>query len=349
MIIEKQALTVLLNAFYELDERTITVEHPATEVGELITIELADPSASHVSVSKGTMSYDEQLDVIEREYGSRVKNELPNAAAYLKTFVASKLVDIRNRDEVDTFLKRYGYQDLQAGHPPRYAGIDTNLLPWRMHDVLEIDPELYSDSKGRAPVNGYTLPAGVGDELSISYRYDNDAMDVDRLVTDFGPECAAFAGQPNEANRETRLGLREYRRLREQRPHDIVSSDRGDEAIIEGCLEYYEDEPTGVILFSNDFGFVDAAREQKIPAVHVDFDIDVPQRLTGSWEQISTLLYMLAVTFGVVVLPKATIYGVWDSKQSHHWQQETLKIEARSNRLQTILERDKPIVDAYNL
>ncbi len=347
MILTKDALTVLLNALYELDERTIPVEHPSTELGELLTVELSDYSSSRISVSTGAMTYDEQLKMIEREYGTTVKKELPNSAAYLKTFVASKLVDIRNRDEVDKFLNRYGYQDLQAGHPPRYAGIDTNLLPWRMHDVLEIDPEIYSDSEGRTPVNGYTLPAGVDDELSISYRYGKDAIDADQLAATFGPECTAFAGQPNEANRETRLGLREYRRLREERPHDIVASDRGDREIIEGCLEYYEDEPTGVILFSNDYGFVDAAREQKIPAVHVDFDIDVPQQLTGSWEQITTLLYMLAITFGVVILPMATIYGIWDSKHTHHWQQEALKIEPRSGRLQTLLKRDKPIVDAY--
>ena len=348
MILGKDALTLLLNAYYELDERTLPVKHPADEIGELLTVELGDPEASSISISTGALSYDEALEVIEREYGSRVRKELPDPPAYLKTFVASKLVDIRNRDEVNKFLNRYGYQDLQDGHPPRYAGIDTNMLPWRMHDVLEIDPELYGDSEGRNPVNGYTLPEGVDEELSISHRYGGDAMDADQLATSFGDECTAFAGQPNEANRETRLGLREYRRLRETRPHDIVASDRGDDAIIEGCVEYYEAEPTGVILFSNDFGFVDAAREQKIPAVHVDFDIDVPQHLTGSWDRIATLLYMLAVIFGVVILPKATIYGVWESKQPRHWQQEALKIEPRSDKLHTILERDKPIVDSHN-
>jgi len=348
MILEKDALTVLLNAFYELDERTIPVNHPATEIGELVRITLGDPEASSISVSKGAMSYEEQLEVIEHEYGTKIREELPNEAAYVRTFVASKLVDIRNRDEVDEFLRRYGYQDLHAGHAPRYAGIDTNLLPWRMHDVLEIDPELYSDSKGRTPVNGYTLPSGVEKELSISRRYGKTAIDADRLVDAFGSEFAAFAGQPNEADRETRLGLREYRRLREERPHDITAGGRGDDAIIQSCVEYYENEPTDAILFSNDFGFVDAAREQKVPAVHVDFDIDVPQQLTGSWEEIETLLYMLAVTFGVVVLPMVTLYGIWESKEGHHWQQEALQVEPRSDRIEEILNRDKPIVDTHN-
>lgn len=347
MILEKRALTLLLNAFYELGERTITVEHPAAEIGELVRIELGDPSESSISVTTGAMSYEETLETVEREYGSSIRKELPNEAAYLKTFVASKLVPIRNREEVDEFLTRYGYQDLKAGHAPRYAGIDTNLLPWRMHDVLEIDPQMYSDSEGRAPVNGYTLPSGVEEELSISRRHGSNAVDASELVEAFGSEFEAFSGQPNESDRETRLGLREYRRLREERPHDITTSDRGDEAIIQGCLDYYEDEPTEAILFSNDYGFVDAARERKISAVHVDFDIDVPSKLSGSWHNIATLLYMLAMVFGVVVLPKATLYGVWESKEPHHWKSESIKIDARSDKLQAILERDKPVVDTY--
>ena len=54
------------------------------------------------------------------------------------------------------------------------------------------------------------------------------------------------------------------------------------------------------------------------------------------------------VNFGVVILPKATVYGIWESKQPQHWQQEALKIEPRSDTLQTILERDKPIVDSHS-
>lgn len=347
MNLARQHLTLLLNAYYELDEQTITVEHPAPELGELLRIDLSDPAASTVSITTGAVSYEQHLEEIEREYGSRVREELPNRAAYVKALVASGLVDIRNREEVDKIIDRYGYQDLQAGHPPRYAGFDTNLLPWRMHDVLGIDPELYSDDTGRTPVNGYTLPAGVDKELSISYRYDKNAMDAERLADALGPEFERLAGQPTEDNRETRLGLREYRRLRETRPHDIVATEPGDEAIIEGCLEYYENEPTGVIFFSNDYGFVDQARDRKIPAVHVDFAIDVQRQLTGSWDQIATLLYVFAVTFGVVVLPKATLYGVWQTKAPQNWRQEEIHVDARSGKLEALLERDKPIVDAH--
>jgi hypothetical protein len=267
--------------------------------------------------------------------------------AYIKGVTASGLIDIQNREELDKFIDRYGYQDLQEGHPPRYAAFDTNLLPWRMHQVLGIDPVLHTQSGGRAPVNGYALLEGVDEELSISYRYGKNAMPASVLADAFGPEYERLAGQPTEDNRETRLGLREYRRLRETRPHDIIPSETGDTGIIEGCAEYYADKPTGVILFSNDYGFVDQAREQKLPAVHVNFSVDFPRRLTGTWEQIATLLYELTVLFGVLVLPRATLYGVWEGKTERNWKHEEVEVDTRSEKLAAILARDQPIVEAH--
>jgi hypothetical protein len=73
----------------------------------------------------------------------------------------------------------------------------------------------------------------------------------------------------------------------------------------------------------------------------------VSRQLTGTWNQIATLLYDLAVLFGTLVLPKATLYGVWETKDDRHWKQEKIDIDCRSNTLAEILERDKPIVEAH--
>ncbi|WP_262178388.1 hypothetical protein [Haloarcula laminariae] len=347
MELAHEDLVLLLNGLYELGEESFSVVHPADEIGELFRVDLGDATESTVSMTTGAVTYEDALDEIEREHGPTVRKELPNEAAYVKAVTASRLVDIQNREELDEFITRYGYQDLQEGHPPRYAGFDTNLLPWRMHDVLEIDPVLHTKPGGRAPVNGYALLEGVDSELSISYRYGKNAMPAAELADAFGPEYERLAGQPTEDNRETRLGLREFRRLRETRPHDIVATETGDTGIIDGCAEYYADKPTGVVLFSNDYGFIDEARERKLPAVHVNFDVDFPRRLTGTWDQIATLLYELAVLFGVLVLPRATLYGVWEGKSERNWKHEEIDIDTRSEKLAAILERDQPIVQAH--
>jgi len=347
MEIAHEDLILLLNGLFELGEESFSVVHPADEIGELLRIDLGDATASTVSMTTGAVTYGDALDDIERNHGSTVRKELPNSAAYVKAVTASGLVDIQNREELDKFITRYGYQDLQEGHPPRYAGFDTNLLPWRMHAVLGIDPILYSTPGERAPVDGYALLEGVDSELSISYRYGKNAMPASVLVEAFGPEYERLAGQPTESNRETRLGLREYRRLRETRPHDIIATDTGDGNIIDGCSEYYADKPTGLILFSNDYGFVDEARERKVPAVHVDFSIDIPRRLTGTWGQIATLLYELTVLFGVLVLPRATLYGAWNGKSERNWKREEIEVDTRSDKLAVILKRDLSILEAH--
>ncbi|WP_229126536.1 hypothetical protein [Halapricum desulfuricans] len=293
------------------------------------------------------MTYESIIDDIRREYGDQVYAELPNEVAYVKALVASGLVDVKNRQEIDTTIRRYGYQDLHEGHPPRYAGFDTNLLPWRMHDVLGIDPELHGKTGEPKPVNGYTLAEGVDAELKHSHRYGQSSMPAAELADIFGSEFERLDGQPNQDSREMRLGLREYRRLRETRPHDVIASDTGDAGIITGCKEYYANEPTGVVLFSNDYGFIDRAREQKVPAVHVEFELDVPETITATWDEIALLLYELAVLFGVVVLPKATLYGAWDEKDEVDWQAEVIDVECRSQALADSISRDRAVVKRY--
>ncbi|QSG16327.1 hypothetical protein [Halapricum desulfuricans] len=347
MEVSRQQLLVLLNALYDLNERTISVRHPAEAIGELIRIDLGEPEASTVHITTGAMTYESLLDDIRRDHGKAISDELPNEVAYVKAMVASGLVDVRNREEIDTFLRRYGYQDLHEGHPPRYAGIDTNLLPWRMHDVLGIDPMLHGQDSEPAPINGYTLAEGVDAELRHGHRYGQTAVDATELAAALGSEFTRLAGQPNEDSREMRLGLKEYRRLRESRPHDIVESGEGDADIIRGCKAYYEDESTGVILFSNDHGFVERAREQKVPAIHVDFELDVPETITATWDEIALLLYEFAVLFGVIVLPKATLYGAWDDKDERNWRAEEIDVKCRSDSFGEILGREQAIVQSY--
>lgn len=347
MNLSRQNLTLLLNALYELGEKTITVKHPSSEIGELLRINLSDPAASTVSVTTDTDSYKQKLLTLKHHHGSKLHGEIPNESAYVKALARSGLVNIDNQDEVKQKLSRHGYRDLQAGHPPLYAGFDTNLFAWRMDDVLNLDPEANKDDVGRSPINGYILSTGVKEELSITKRYGKNNMSADSLADALGTEFKRLSDQPTEDNRETRLGVKEYQRLRESSSNDIVKTDTGDQAIVEGCAEYYEDEQTDVILFSNDEGFCELTENLNIISLEVKFPKNIRQQLTGTWDQIATLLYIFSVIFGIIILPKATLYGAWDEKASQHWRREEIDVEARSPKLHALLERDKPIVDTY--
>lgn len=69
--------------------------------------------------------------------------------------------------------------------------------------------------------------------------------------------------------------------------------------------------------------------------------------MTTSWEAIQDTLYMLTVLFGVLSLPKVTLYGVWKGKEGMDWHDETLKLNCRSPKIEPLIERGIAIVEAH--
>ncbi|AWB28394.1 hypothetical protein HARCEL1_12120 [Halococcoides cellulosivorans] len=343
MHVERRRLMVLLNALYDHGVTSIPVEHPCDDIGELLVVELEDNGQATVRFTQGSMTYQDSRETIPAKHGEPAYLDLPDAQTYTRMMVASGYVEPKNIDEVVAFLDRHGYPDLEAGHDPVVVGLDANILAWRLPEVLGFDSETgETDAKGRRPTNGYALATGVEEELDWHFNQYN----THELTSAFGSEFDRLDDQPAGANREGLLGLYEYRRLRTDRTVDIVESDTGDEAIIDSYRKFNEESQKQAILFSNDHGFVERSLDTGVPAQVVQFPIDLPQTATGSWTQATELLYYLAVLFGVVVLPKVTIYGVWNGKNGRHWQSEQLDIDCRSPTVETQLERDLTILDA---
>jgi hypothetical protein len=347
MILGEQHLMPLLNGLYDLETTSIAVSHPSDEIGELLRIRLDESREATVSVSKGRYTYEDAREDVERRYGEAAYKDLPGPQHYVRTLIAGGLFDIANREAVDRFLTRHGHPDLEAGHTPVMAGLDTNLFGLRMPAVLGLDPSWAprqaGDSGGRPPVTGFVLSSGVKEELDWYYKHH----DTRELTDAFGEPFARLDNQPAGTNRSGFLGLYEFRDLMGQRQTDFTDSDTGDEAIVDGFREYATDHRKEVLLFSNDTGFVERATEAGLRAQKVAFPPDVPKRTTVSWETLCSLLYMLAVVFGVITLPKATLFGVWNGKDGKHWESRELALESRSPKLAERLECDQQIVDAY--
>jgi len=135
-------------------------------------IDLSDPVATTVRFTQGALTYQDSREELHTTYDEQAYDDLPDKDTYIRALVvAGGLVDIENREDVETFFRRQGYPDLDAGHQPVALGIDTNLLAWRMPDVLRLDPERYSDDKGRSPVNGFALATGIYEELNWHYNH----------------------------------------------------------------------------------------------------------------------------------------------------------------------------------
>ena len=335
MQIARDQLTMLLNALHDVDETSIPVRHPSDELDELLRIELGDADASTVRLTTRRRTYEDSRDEIRQQYGDGVATEVPESTSYLNALLAGGLVQPPNRDAIDDFLNRYGNPDLTAGHEPAVAGFDTNLLPWRIADVLDLSPG--PDST----VNGFALATGVRDELD----WDDKRDDTRALEEALGQEFSHLWNQPSGSRREGRLGENYYRLLRDHRYADEVPTDRGDDDIVQGYDAYQEDNRKDVLLFSNDRDFVERARSHRVLAQRVEFPRELPRSVDVSWDAIQDTLYVLAVLFGVIRLPKVTLYGVWKGKGGQAWQDEHLQVECRSPQIEPLLERDLKIIE----
>ena len=335
----------LLNGLYDLDETRISVAHPSDDIGELLEIRLGDSPEATVKVTTDRYQYEDKRDAIERSYGESAYDDLPDPQSYVRTLIAGGLFDVANREEIDQFLQYYGYPDLEAGHDPVMAGLDTNLFGWRMPTVLGLDPEESRQraQKTRPPVTGFVLSSGVKEELDWHYKH----YDTRELTRAFGQEFERLDNQPAGKNRSGFLGLYEFRELMSRRQTDFAYSDTGDSDIIQGYNEYMNDHRKEVLLFSNDTGFVEQATDAGIKAQKVAFPPNIPTETTVAWETVCDLLYMLSVVFGVIVLPKVTLYGVWNAKDGSHWKAHELALDVRSPNLEPRLERDRKIVSYY--
>jgi hypothetical protein len=207
MKLSRRQLTVLLNALYETGTETVSVSHPGEAVGGLFTIELGDPSATTISIERDRESYRTARSEVQREYGSPAVDELPGPQSYVIALLAGGLIEPANRDEIVEFLERYGSPDLNAGHKSVVAGFDTNLLPWPMASV----PDLQPGPEG--VVNGCALGPGVRDGLD----WDHKRSDTRPLQEAFGESFERIWNQPAGANRGGRLRENYYRTLGDSR------------------------------------------------------------------------------------------------------------------------------------
>jgi hypothetical protein len=343
MKLRRERLTILLNALYEDGIRRLTVSHPSNDVGELVELNLEDPFESEVIVRADRDEYIDRLQEIDRQYGSPAVDDLPNPSSYLNAFFAGDLLSADNENDIIEFLERYGSPDLNAGHRPVFAGFDTNLLPWRIASVLGLRQSGYW---GTQPVvNGFALATGVRDELNWDHKHNKS--DARQLEEAFGDPFSRLFNQPAGSRREGRLGEIHYRQLRDHQYADEIKTGRGDNEIVAGYDDYQAEGQKDVLLFSNDRNFVERAQNHRILAQHVELPHEIPRKIEASWEQIRDTLFILTILFGVLEIPKTTLYGVWAGKGGQQWRNEAIDVECRSPKIASKIKRNKRIVDIY--
>ena len=92
---------------------------------------------------------------------------------------------------------------------------------------------------------------------------------------------------------------------------------------------------------------LERARDAGVLAQQLRFPVDTPEEVTVSWDELRDTLYVLSVLFGVLRLPKATLYGVWNGKGGEDWHRQRLEVDCRSKNVGRKLRRDDAIATQY--
>lgn len=105
-----------------------------------------------------------------------------------------------------------------------------------------------------------------------------------------------------------------YPQLRDYRCADEFVTDRADEAVDAVYDDYYDENRKEVLLLCNDRDFVERGVAHRVKSQRVELpDLDL-EEIEISWNVIQDTIYVLAIVFGVLKLPKVTTYGVWKGK-----------------------------------
>ncbi len=339
MRVKRENLTVLLNRLYDRGEERFTISHPASEIGDLLEITLKDQGECTVRFITDSEEYATVLGDVQRTYPETVAKDLPDSRQFRNAVVASGVLELENADEIQTFLNRYGDPDLMAGHAPVLAGIDTNLLPWRIDRILG----LHDPDAGLGYVNGFVLATGIREELDWDYK----CHDTSPFEDAFGEAFDEYWNQPLGSARLGRLGLLTYRRIRDIEQAIEIQSERGDGDIIDAYDAYDREYRNEILLFSNDRNFVEQARAHRMLGQRVDFPSEFPRLTTATWTEIEDLLFMFATLFGIIKVPSTTLFGVWRGKDELDWQYERVKVTTKSPPLESNLKADLSIVESY--
>jgi len=325
--VTRKQLPLLLNALYSTGNDIIKVDHKSDLLSTLYEIELDRGTPATIRFTTSLDQYQKERSDVEREYGEQARSELPGHRSFIGAFT-SRVLEFDNQSEISEKIDPFRNRRLQHSNTASLAVFDTNLIQYWPARQLRVAPELEEG------LNGYAVVTGVRDEL-MDYEGDEKINNTRALEEAFGDEFGDLFNQPKGTPRQLRLGRQYWSRLQRELYTEKIKSDKGDNEITAAC----EDRGFDLILFSNDSGFISAGKERGLPSILVDFPESFPRKKEVTWEDAATTLYLHAVQFGILQLPKVDLYGVWPRKEPDEWEAETLTVRCRSPTVEKQLSR----------
>jgi len=339
MILEKANLSVVLNELY-LSNRRIEVKFPPI-IGSLYEISLDETCKIYPMQEEKYAEVRYKLSTEEAIMEEDIINEIPKPSEYRMTLYASGCLTAENYEDVKKELEQNAKRDLLRGHRPLYIGYDTNAL---MHRVPVDVSEILNAMNAKT---GYALCTGVLEELHPKVDKKYNQLKIGRLKQRLKiKEFEEFFNQPLLNARMHRIGLMEYRKLKNNYYADEIKSEKGDLNIVRAYSKYpiSKNNMVDILLFSGDNVFVEIAHDNRLKAIFVKQPKTIPSNLKVKWNKIVDLLFVSAIVFGYISVSGIKMFGIWRGKIEDDWNKERVCIQIKSEELKKEIERDIRII-----
>jgi len=275
--------------------------------------------------------------------------EFPNKSDYFDIFLKSGIFfDNYYRNFFEKVINEIEETNLLEGDLPVALAFDTNLYFNLMFNQLT---DLFNKRFQSPPyLINFLCSVGVKKELTgYEWKYKgNDIEEMKEICKE--PEIVNnFFNQNKFKSRLWHLGHVDYLDSIESTQSKIIDIDKTIETddmdcmILEGLVDYINQQNIKLYLYSEDSDFISRAKGN--PNVIPVFLEKIPfhklnSRLSCEWEQLAKLLYVLSITFGAIKLEfeKTTLimYGIWKGKKYHHWLDKSIKIVSEDNIINNI-------------
>lgn len=321
MLLSRERLMILLNAFYYSGTRNLELSYPP--IDKIFNIDLKTKEAGAISIKE----YGNKLNEFKAKLGNGIDtifiSELPKPNAIKDCLYISGVLKPKNISEIETELIKLANKDPMRGERLLLIGFDTNALRRRVNIHIQ---KILTDNRLKVRSCHSSL---IFDELFRQY-------DKKLPYEWYPPESLGFmknfSNQLIRDARLARLGAVEYKKLKDIHSQEVKGDDSKDNPDLK-IVKSYESlkNENDLLLISGDRNFHDLAQAKNMKIIEAKEPHLIPSVMPISWEGACDLIYVAAICFGMIDVNGVKISGIWRNKDVDNWNNEEMNIECEGN------------------
>jgi hypothetical protein len=335
MVIKAQHLMVMLNRLGD----HVTVNAPMLE-RRLFALDLRLRIAQVCDIISAK-EYNDARNAVRSRVASKdeltraVASEIPDYGRLRDGFRQAGVIAPENIGEIRALLSQAQKSNPARGGDVYYFAFDNNALRNRLYT------QFLRQQSPRDPRYHLVLAKQVRNEIECREgKALSDFMDALKAIFPNFNAITVFQNQNRLADRLRLLALAEWNQLLASGNCEVIETGSekpkaplDSDIIIVATYEWFAAKPgRKVVLFSSDNEFVvQSSGRMNLMGQRVCYPTELLDNYQSRWEDVSRLLYQIAVLFGRLDLQLSStdvirIYGVWQDKGAEDWEYEHVRV-----------------------